>query len=116
IHHWAGRAVTEPALRGYLAAGAVIVLEERGAPQALAIVSDDRTTGDEEADLEIRYLDGLSDAIGRLALLLRGECSNRGLASVWLWLPDLLILRDAMDGAGYTRGDPDAMWVYARDL
>lgn len=116
IHHWAGRAVSEPALRGYLAAGAVIELEERGAPQALAIVSDDRATWSEESDLEVRYMDGLSDAIGRLALLLRGEASRRGLERVWLWLPDLLILRDAMDGAGYTRGEPDTMWVYAREL
>jgi ribosomal protein S18 acetylase RimI-like enzyme len=116
VHHWVGRAVSEPALRGYLAAGEVIVLEAWDAPQALAIVSDDRAAWSEEADLEVRYMDGLSDAIGRLALLLRGEASRRRLASVWLWLPDLLILRDAMDGAGYTRGDPVAMWVYARDL
>jgi GNAT superfamily N-acetyltransferase len=113
IHHWAARGVTEPALRAYLAAGEVIVLEEWGTLQALAISAEDQA---DQPELEVCYIDGLSDAIGRLALLLRGEAHTRGLERVWLWLPDLLILRDAMDGAGYTRGDEDPMWVYAREL
>jgi ribosomal protein S18 acetylase RimI-like enzyme len=113
IHHWAGRGVTEPAVREYLAAGEIIELEEWGATQALAIVTEDHA---DRPELEIRYIDGLSDAIGRLALLLRGEASRSGLERVWLWLPDLLILRDAMNGAGYIRGDEDPMWVYAREL
>jgi ribosomal protein S18 acetylase RimI-like enzyme len=113
IHYWAGRGVTEPTLRAYLAAGEVIELEEWGIIQALAIVAEDHSDG---AELEVRYIDGLSDAIGRLALLLRGEASRRGLERIWLWLPNLLILRDAMAGAGYTRGDPDPLWVYAREL
>jgi len=46
---------------------------------------------------------------------MRGEAHARNLEQVWLWLPDLLILRDAMDGAGYTRGD-ETLWVYARAL
>lgn len=112
IHHWTGRGLSEPALREYLAAGAVITLDEWGAAQALAVVSEDR---DSESDLEVRYIDGLSDAIGRLALLLRTEAHRRALEQVWLWLPDLLILRDAMDGAGYRRGE-EPMWVYARAL
>ena len=112
IHHWVGRGVSEPAMREYLAAGEVLTLDEWGATQALAIIAEDHSDGPE---LEVRYLDGLSDAIGRLALLLRVEAHRRGLQQVWLWLPDLLILRDAMDGAGYTRGE-NAMWVYARAL
>lgn len=113
IHHWSGRAVSEPALRGYLAAGEVIELEEWNATQALAIVTEDHA---DQPELEVRYIDGLSEAIGRLALLLRGEAARRGLGRVWLWLPELLILRDAMDGAGYSRGDIDPMWVFAREL
>ena len=97
---------------GLLEDASVITLDEWGATQALAIASEDHAGGPE---LEVRYIDGLSDAIGRLALLLRGEAHRRGLRQVWLWLPDLLILRDAMDGAGYTRED-DAMFVYARAL
>lgn len=113
IHHWAGRGVTESALREYLAAGEVVTLEEWDTLQALAIVTEDQS---DQPELEVRYIDGLSDAIGRLALLLRGEAATRGLERVWLWLPELLILRDAMDGAGYARGDEDPMWVYAREL
>ncbi len=113
IHHWTGRGVTEPMVREYLAAGEIIELEEWGATQALAIVTEDRA---DRPELETRYIDGLSDAIGRLALLLRGEAARRELEGVWLWLPDLLILRDAMDGAGYARGDEASMWVFAREL
>ncbi|HEU0028014.1 MAG TPA: GNAT family N-acetyltransferase [Ktedonobacterales bacterium] len=113
IHHWAGRGVTEPAVREYLAAGAIIELEEWGATQALAIVTEDHA---DHPELEVRYIDGLSDAIGRLALLLRSEAYQRELERVWLWLPDLLILRDAMNGAGYVRGEENPMWVYAREL
>jgi len=113
IHYWVARGVSEPALREHLAAGEVITLDEWGATQALAIVTDEYSDGPE---MEVRYMDGLSDAIGRLALLLRGEAHRRELARVWLWLPDLLILRDAMDGAGYRREDAGAMWMYARVL
>ena len=113
IHHWAGSGVSEETFRAHLAAGEVITLEEWGATQALAIITEDH---DEAPELETRYLDGLSEAAGRLALLLRGEAYRRGLSRVWVWLPDLLILRDAMDGAGYTREDMGAMWVYARPL
>ncbi len=113
IRYWAGRGVSEPVLRDYLAAGEVVELEEWGATQALAIVAEDHT---DRPELEVRYIDGLSDAIGRLALLLRGEAARRRLERVWLWLPDLLILRDAMDGAGYIRGDEDPLWVYTREL
>ena len=114
LHHWAGRGLTDDALREHLAAGEVITLDEWGATQALAIVSEDDDHSD-GPELEVRYMDGLSEAIGRLALLLRGEAYRRRAQQVWLWLPDLLILRDAMDGAGYTRGEM-AMWVYARAL
>lgn len=34
---------------------------------------------------------------------------------VELWLPDLLILRDTMDGAGYA-DDDETMLVLAREL
>ena len=112
VHHWAARGVSEPLLRDRLAAGEVITLDEWGATQALAIATEDYS---DEPEMEVRYLDGLSDALGRLALLLRGEAHHRALQRVWLWLPDLLILRDAMDGAGYTR-EGDALWTFARAL
>jgi hypothetical protein len=60
-------------------------------------------------------MDGLADAIGRLALSLRAEAAAEGYARVELWLPDLLILRDAMAGAGY-EGDDEVMLVLAREL
>jgi hypothetical protein len=130
---WAARAVTEPVLRAHLAAGNVRLLEERGtipftlepSTQALAVVvpagdeSGDEPEGESDTSpfLEVRYLDGTAEGIGRLALGLRGLARERGLAQVRLWLPDLLILRDAMAGAGYQRPHGDGtLWLYARAL
>lgn len=114
--NWVARALTEPLLREHLAAGRVWLLEEWEAIQALAIPADVPAREDEPSRLHVRYIDGAADGIGRLALVLREEAGLRGHATVDLWLPDLLILRDAMDGAGYSAGEGGAMWVYARGL
>ena len=53
----------------------------------------------------------------RLALALRQMAAREGLAEVRALLPDeVLILRDAMDGAGYAQRDDHATWCYARTL
>jgi ribosomal protein S18 acetylase RimI-like enzyme len=112
---WQARALTEPLLRGYLAAGQVRLIEEWGAIQALAVAVPTAPEWDSTPTLAVRYMDGLADAIGRLALSLRAEAAAKGYARVELWLPDLLILRDAMAGAGY-EGDDEVMLVLAREL
>jgi ribosomal protein S18 acetylase RimI-like enzyme len=132
IADWAAHALTEPALRAHLAAGELRLLEEWGTIQALAIlegtdgagaddaraaVEGEDKSGDEAAALEVAYLDGASEGIGRMTLALRRVAGERGLGQVRLWLPDLLILRDAMDGAGYQRPEDDEpLYLYARDL
>lgn len=113
---WHARAVTEPGLRAYLDAGQVYLLEEWDTIQALAIAVPQPAEGDTPAHLEVRYLDGAADWISRLALVLREIAAEDESSRVWLWLPDLLILRDAMNGAGYTRPYEDVLWVYARTL
>ena len=112
---WQARALTEPLLRGYLAAGQVRLIEEWGAIQALAIAVPTAPEWDRTPTLAVRYMDGLADAIGRLALSMRAEAAATAYARVELWLPDLLILRDAMAGAGY-EGDGEVMLVFAREL
>lgn len=113
---WAARGLTEPHLREYLAGGYVWLLEEWDTIQALAIAVGSEPGSDGAQRLDVRYIDGLSEAISRLALALRLEAGQSGFASVRLWLPDLLILTDAMNAAGYDRDEDGAMWVYARDL
>ncbi len=66
--------------------------------------------------LNVLYLDGTADGLSRLCLTLREVAGERGFTRVNCWLPDLLILRDAMDGAGYERRGDEAMYVYARGL
>jgi ribosomal protein S18 acetylase RimI-like enzyme len=112
---WQARALTEPLLRGYLAAGQVRLIEEWGSIQALAIPVATAPEWDRTPTLAVRYIDGLADAIGRLALTLRAEAATEERERVELWLPDLLILRDAMAGAGY-ESDDETMLVFAREL
>ena len=119
IASWAARAVTEPLLRAHLAAGEVWLLEEWGAIAALAIAAPAADGDEAETPIfEIRYLDGSAEGIGRLALALRAVAASwRESARVEVWLPNLLILRDAMAGAGYDLPDPDdALWLYAHPL
>jgi ribosomal protein S18 acetylase RimI-like enzyme len=113
---WHARAVTEPGLRAYLDAGQVYLLEEWNTIQSLAVAVPQPAEDDAPARLEVRYLDGAADWISRLALVLREIAAEDESARVALWLPDLLILRDAMNGAGYTQPYEGALWVYARTL
>ena len=113
--NWTARALTEPALQRYLAEERVLLLEEWETILALAILRDVPAHGEDPARLDVTYIDGLSDSIGRLALVLREVAAERGHAHIDLWLPNLLILHDAMDGAGYT-GSEHLMLVYARTL
>lgn len=113
---WHARAVTESGLRAYLSSGQVYLLEEWETIQSLAVAVPQPAGGDTPAYLEVRYLDGAAEWISRLALVLREIAAEEDAARVTLWLPDLLILRDAMNGADYTRPHEGAMWVYARTL
>jgi ribosomal protein S18 acetylase RimI-like enzyme len=117
IHEWAAQALTEPRLREHLAAGRVWTLDELGALAALAVV--ERVEGepdnpDDPPILSAWYCDGSADALGRMGAGLRTLARAQNLSRVELWLPDLLILRDAMDGAGFATHEP--MWVYTREL
>jgi hypothetical protein len=115
---WQAWALTEQDLQAYLSDGAVWLLEEWETIQAIAIVRD--AAGDEEGPetgtLQVRYIDGAAGGIGTLALALREIATERHLSQVELWLPDLLILHDAMNGAGYLRAVMETMWVYQRSL
>ncbi|MGZ3665157.1 MAG: N-acetyltransferase family protein [Ktedonobacterales bacterium] len=113
---WHARAVTEPGLRAYLDAGQVYLLEEWDTIQSLAVAVPRPRQYDAPATLEVRYLDGAADWISRLALVLREIAAEDESSRMALWLPDLLILRDAMNGAGYTRPYEGVLWVYARAL
>src|SRR5690348_6210183 len=109
----AGKLV-EPALRTYLRAGQVWLLEEWETIQALAVALEGE--GASAGTLEVRYIDGSAEGISRLALVLREVAAERELASVALWLPHLLILRDAMDGAGYALASDGPLWIFTRVL
>jgi ribosomal protein S18 acetylase RimI-like enzyme len=117
IHEWAAQALTEARLREHLAAGRVWTLEEWGTIAALAIaesVAGEPDNPDDPPILAVWYIDGTADTLGRVGMALREMAAGQGLPRIELWLPDLLILRDAMDGAGFAAGS--VMWVYARAL
>lgn len=115
ISGWHAQAFTPDLLAIRLAAGEVWTLEVAGAIQALA-TGRARMGGMTGGRLGIRYLDGAPEAVGRLALLLRGEAQRRGLARVTALAPDALIIRDALAGAEYAPTDAEALLCYARAL
>jgi GNAT superfamily N-acetyltransferase len=118
VRGWVAQSLTPSLLRQRLAAGEVFVLEAWDTIQALAMVRDHPGGADDDLGprLEVEYLDGMADWIGRMALALRGQAAGRELPLVRLALPDLLILHDAMDGAGYERRGSSPLWCYARRL
>jgi ribosomal protein S18 acetylase RimI-like enzyme len=113
---WNAWALREADMQDYLARGEVWMLEEWESIQAIAVVRERPGRETFAPTLEVRYIDGSSGGIGMLALTLREIAEERHLTQVEFWLPDLLILQDAMNGAGYTRGSQEKMWVYQRDL
>lgn len=115
VDGWAARALTAPLLEQRLAAGDVCLLEEWGMIQALAIAQP-RSHEGESSRLEVQYLDGAAEGVGRMALVLRGEAARRGLATVRATIADMLILHDAMAGGGYTQRGGQPLWCYARAL
>ena len=117
IHEWAAQALSESRLRDHLAAGRVWTLDELGGLAALAVVEQVEGESDNADDppiLSVWYCDGSADALGRMGVALSALARAQDLPRVELWLPDLLILRDAMDGAGFSTHEP--MWVYTREL
>ncbi len=116
VTDWQARGFTPDLLASRLAAGEIWTLEVSGAIQALAS-SSTRILGEaERGRLGIRYLDGMPEAMGRLALLLRGEAHRLGVPRVSALVPDALIVRDALAGAEYAPSDDEALLCYGLAL
>lgn len=107
-------ALTDDALSRFLAAGQVWTLEDYGELQALAI-GGPRRRGD-ATRFSIRYLDGAVQGIGQLALHLRAQAADAGIARIDAHPPELLILRDALEGAGFSSAGRAPQWLYAQEL
>ncbi len=107
------RALTEEVLRERLAAGLVLLLRQWDDFQAIAIC------GLQDADepvLLIEYIDGTIEGIGRLAYGMRPLAAARGLEQVAMTIPNLLMLRDVLEGTGYQTEDAGFFLVYQRPL
>jgi ribosomal protein S18 acetylase RimI-like enzyme len=117
IEGWVARALTPAILHERLTANAVRVLEAWGTIQGMAIITR-RAESRRGPTLLVEYIDGMAEGIGRLALALREEAVHANLQRVVVSVPDVLILRDAMDGAGYAQGGhaEGGIWCYARRL
>jgi ribosomal protein S18 acetylase RimI-like enzyme len=113
---WRAWALHDTDLRDYLVNGEAWLLEEWDVIQAVALVRDVGREMSPLATLQVRYVDGTAGGISTLALVLREIAQEQELEQVELWLPDLLILQDAMNGAGYSRSSHEKMWVYQHSL
>jgi N-acetylglutamate synthase-like GNAT family acetyltransferase len=108
-------ALTDDALSRFLAAGEVWTVEDWGEMQSLMIAGPRQVTS-EESRFTIRYLDGAVQGIGQLALSVRALAADEHFAEIDARPPDLLILHDALNGAGLTRTEPAIQWIFAKDL
>jgi ribosomal protein S18 acetylase RimI-like enzyme len=113
---WRAWTLRDADLQDYLVNGEAWLLEEWGVIQSVALVRDVGREMSPLATLQVRYIDGTAGGISTLALVLREIAQERELEQIELWLPDLLILQDAMNGAGYSRSSHEKMWVYQRSL
>jgi GNAT superfamily N-acetyltransferase len=112
---WGDRsqALTKTVLEERIAGGQVLLLRQWDDFQAIAIC------GFEDADepvLLIEYIDGTNEGIGRLAYGLRTVAAERRLEQVAITLPNLLMLRDVLEGTGYHTEDAGFFLVYERQL
>ena len=110
---WSGRMLTEEVMQEHLTAGSVLSLRQWDDFQAIAIC------GFQDADdpvLMVEYLDGTNEGIGRLAYGLRALAAAKGLERVLVAIPDLLMLRDVLEGTGYQAVDSGVFLVYQRQL
>jgi ribosomal protein S18 acetylase RimI-like enzyme len=114
---WTARSITPLLMQERLEADRVRLLEEWSMIQGMAIV-EHRAVSRRGPTLHVQYIDGTAEGIGRLALALRELAAQVSLDRVVISVPDVLILHDAMDGAGYTRVNhgEHSIWCYARRL
>jgi GNAT superfamily N-acetyltransferase len=112
---WGDRAheLTEEALRERLEHGQVFMLRQWDDFQAIAICG--RHDAAEPVFL-VEYIDGTMEGIGRLAYGLRPLAAERGLEQVSITVPNLLLLRDVLEGIGYQTEDAGFFLVYQRPL
>jgi hypothetical protein len=107
------RALTQAVLQERLAAGQVLTLRQWDDFQAIAICGPQDT---DERMLLVEYIDGTSEGIGRLAYGLRALAAERGLEHVTITIPQMLLLRDALEGTGYRTEDAGFFLVYQRQF
>jgi L-amino acid N-acyltransferase YncA len=110
---WSGRMLTEEVMREHLTAHAVLSLRQWDDFQAIAICGFQDT---DDSLLMVEYLDGSNEGIGRLAYGLRALAVEKGLERVLVTIPDLLMLRDVLEGTGYQAIDSGVFLVYQRQL
>ncbi len=106
--------LTDAALVDFLRAGQAWTLEEYDEIQALMLAGPRQQAG--EPIFTIRYLDGAAQGIGQLALHLRAFAGSTGYQRIEARPPELLILFDALNGAGFANLDSPTHWIYAKEI
>ena len=107
------RALTEEVLSERLANGQVLLLRQWGDFQAIAICGLQNAA---EPVLLVEYIDGTTEGVGRLAYGMRSLALERGLEQVAITIPNVLMLRDVLEGTGYQTEDAGFFLVYQRQL
>lgn len=96
-HSFVGYTITDDLLAEKIAAQQVYLMRRWQRLDGLAIAE----SRPERRQLSIGYIDGTTESISMIALALRGKLTEMGLESVYAYVPDLMMIRDAFSGAEY---------------
>lgn len=105
--------LTDEALARALAERRVWTVSEWDEFQSIAIVAP-YMAGD--GLFAMSLLDGAVDGLGRIALFLRAHAATLGAELIEVRVPELLIIFDALDGAGFTRDGEISHQLFAKTL
>lgn len=108
-----GRGLSDTLLAAALEAQQVWLLEGWGEIQSLILTGQHGGTSVSDI-FTISFLDGTAEGISRLASHLRAKAFALGCTLIEARPPDLLIIHDALNGAGFVRTSEQAQLLYAK--
>jgi GNAT superfamily N-acetyltransferase len=98
-HRYIAFPITDRLIEAKVAAGRVTILRRWQRLDGL-VIAEPRLSR-QGRQLSLGYIDGTTETIGLLAYALRTRLAAMGLESIYAYVPDLIMVRDAFAGAEY---------------
>ncbi len=112
-HGFTAYSITDTLLQAKVSAQQVYLLRRWDRLDGLAIAEPGEEWRGEQ--LSLGYIDGTTESISLIAYALRRKLPELGLESIFAYVPDLIMVRDAFIGAEY-QTEGDVFYTYEQDL